>query len=191
MSNIIELNKIIAKKERDIIGGSPQIFRYWDDNKIKNIDILSSDNRPNPGVISYATIGLSECEIGLISNDKSLRVELLGACNENEEFFANILATSAFEIIDKKKCTYGAIIQNVISKYITESEMKHVYLMNPFLWDGFKTLEIENKSIAWLLIIPISEKEKEYANVNGWEALEDKFEEFNIDIFNLYRRSVI
>jgi hypothetical protein len=35
--------------------------------------------------------------------------------------------------------------------------------MNPFLWDGFKTLEIENKSIAWLLIIPISEKEKEYA----------------------------
>jgi hypothetical protein len=63
--------------------------------------------------------------------------------------------------------------------------------MNPFLWDGFKTLEIENKSIAWLLIIPISEKEKEYANVNGWEALEDKFEEFNIDIFNLYRRSVI
>ena len=178
MSNIIELNKIIAKKERDIIGGSPQIFRYWDDNKIKNIDILSSDNRPNPG-------------IGLISNDKILRVELLGACNENEEFFANILATTAFEIIDKKKCTYGAIIQNVISKYITESEMKHVYLMNPFLWDGFKTLEIENKSIAWLLIIPISEKEKEYANVNGWEALEDKFEEFNIDIFNLYRRSVI
>ena len=48
--------------------------------------------------------------------------------------------------------------------------MKHVYLMNPFLWEGFKTLEFGNREIAWLLIVPISEQEKNYAIANGWEA---------------------
>lgn len=55
---------------------------------------------------SYATIGLSEYDIGLFSNDKSLRVELLGACDTKEEFFANILATTAFEVMQNKKERY-------------------------------------------------------------------------------------
>ena len=152
---------------------------------------MSSSDRPYHGVKSYATIGLSECDIGLFSNDKRLRVELLGACDEKEELFANILATTAFEIMGKKQCTYGDVIQNVISEYIIDSEMKHVYLMNPFLWNEFETLEFRELCVAWLLIIPISEQEKEYAIINGWEALEDKFEAVDIDIFNLNRKSII
>ena len=49
---------------------------------------------------------------------------------------------------------------NVISEYIIDSEMKHVYLMNPFLWNEFETLEFRELCVAWLLIIPISEQEK-------------------------------
>ena len=56
---------------------------------------------------------------------------------------------------------------------------------------GFKTLEFENREIAWLLIVPISEQEKNYAIANGWEALEDIFEKADIDIFNLNRKSII
>ena len=33
--------------------------------------------------------------------------------------------------------------------------------------------------------------EKEYAIINGWEALEDKFEAVDIDIFKLNRKSII
>ena len=46
--------------------------------------------------------------------------------------------------------------------------MKHVYLMNPFLWKEFETLEFRELCVTWLLIIPISEQEKEYAIINGW-----------------------
>ena len=187
----MKIKKIIAKRELEVIGGNPQVFRYWDDNKRNNIDILTSTDRPYRGVISYATIGLSEYEIGLWSNNKDLRGELLGACDKKDEFFANILATTAFEIMKKRKCIYGDIIQNVISEYSFDYEMKHVYLMNPFLWEGFKTLEFGNREIAWLLIVPISEQEKNYAIANGWEALEDIFEKADIDIFNLNRKSII
>lgn len=187
----MDINKIIAKKELDVIGGKPQVYRYWDEKDKKSVDILSCVDRPYPGVISYATIGLSEYDIGMLSDNKKLRVELLGACDEKEEFFANILSTTAFEIMERDNCGYGHIIPNVISQYINDCEMKHIYLMNPFLWDGFKTIEFEDRKIAWLLIIPISNQEKEYAIVNGWDALETKFEKVDIDIFNLKRKSIV
>lgn len=140
---------------------------------------------------SYATIGLSEYEIGLECDNKKLTIEILGACDEKDDFFPNIIATTAFEIMENDNCGYGDIIYNVIAEYISTSEMKHVYLMNPFLWNGFKTIELEERKIAWLLVVPISEQEKNYAIENGCTALENKFEEFNIDIFNLNRKSVI
>ena len=45
-------------------------FHYWDNNEINNIDIMSSSDEPYHGGKSYATIGLSECDIGLFSNVK-------------------------------------------------------------------------------------------------------------------------
>lgn len=187
----MDINKIIAKKELEIIGGKPNVYRYWDEKDKKSIDILSCIDRPYTGVMSYGTIGLSGYNIGVVSDKKSLRLELLGACDKNNDIFANIISTTAFEIMEKGKCRYGEIISNVISQYCKDSDMKHVYLMNAFLWDGFDTIEFENCKVAWLLIIPISESEKQYALTNGYDALETKFEEMDIDIFNLKRKSII
>ena len=105
--------------------------------------------------------------------------------------FANILATTAFEIMGGQKCGYGEIIQNVIPQYINDGEMKHIYLMNPFLWEGLKNFELEDRKVTWLLIIPISTQEKDYARVHGWNELEVKLEEADIDIFNLQRKSIL
>lgn len=187
----METKKMIAKREHEIIGGIPQVFRYWDDNKRQYIDVLTSADGPCRGVTSYATIGLSEHETGWQNNNKSLRVELLGACDAKEEIFPNILTTTAFEIMQSRKCSYGDIIQNVMSKYNPGLEMKHVYLTNPFLWERFETLEFGDRFVTWLLIVPVSDKEKDYAIKNGWEALEDEFEKNNIDIFDLKRKSII
>lgn len=107
-----------------------------------------------------------------------------------EELFANIVSTTAFEIIESGNCEYGYIISDIISQYIVDIDMKHVYLMNAFLWEGLSTLEVENKKIVWLLIVPISDEEMKYALNNGYDALESKFEEMQIDIFNLRRKSI-
>lgn len=187
----MELNKVIAKKELEVIGGKPEVFRYRDEREQKSVDILSCIDRPYTGVSSYATIGLSDHDIGILSENKELRLELLGACDIKEDLFPNILSTVVFEIMDMDKYGYGQIILNVISQYIYDCEMKHVYLMNPFLWDGFKTIEFKDRKVTWLLIIPISNEEKDYAVANGWHALETKFEEVEIDIFNLRRKSII
>ena len=150
-----------------------------------------SNNRPCRGITTYATIGLAEYDIGLMNHDLELRIELLGTCDTSKEFFANILASTAFEIMKLGKCRYGMVVNDVIKKYVQDSDMKHVYLMNPFLWDGFETVNVDMISVAWLLIVPISDAERDYLQQNGFDALETKFEEMEIDIFDIYRNSVI
>lgn len=187
----MENNKIIAKKELEVIGGKPSVFRYWDENNEKYVDILSSINRPSEGIITCATIGLSNHDIGMVSDNKELRIEILGACDVNEELFPNMLSTIAFEIMDRRSCGYGHIILDIFEQYMENCEMKHVYLMNPFLWNGFDTIDFSNRKVAWLLIVPISKAEKEYAIEFGGDSLETKFEEADIDIFDLHRESIL
>lgn len=186
----MKIKRIIAEKERETIGGSPHVFRYYDDSERIHVDILSSADRPCRGAVSYATIGLSEYDTGLLAGGKRLGIELLGACDAGEPSFANMLASAAFAVMKSGKCSYGDIIPDIIARYRNDTEMKHFFLTNPFLWDGFGTLESEDRLTAWLLAVPVSDSEKDYADENGWEALEDRFVECGIDILDLERKPV-
>src|SRR5574344_441518 len=179
--------KVIANKELEVFGGEPDVIQYLDENNKKSIDILICVNRPDIGLQSCATIGLSNTNIDMESGGKDLKVELVGACDIQEQNFPNIISTTAFEIMDKGECEYGKIIANVVSEYVENSEMKHVFLISPFLWENFETLSFKDKNVAWLIVVPISDKEKEYAEKEGIDALEDLFEKKDIDVYNLYR----
>jgi hypothetical protein len=50
---------------------------------------------------------------------------------------------------------------------------------------------VDDVSIAWLMIIPISGSEFDYLAKNGSDALEELFTANDIDVFNLNRKSVI
>jgi competence protein ComGC len=54
-----------------------------------------------------------------------------------------------------------------------------------------KTQEFPTKKVAWLLAVPISDKEKDFLTENGSDALESLFEEKQIDIFELDRKSIV
>lgn len=184
-------NKRIAQKEKEAIGGNPKVFRYWDEGERKYIDILDSANRPEKGVLTCATIGLSEYDTDFTSDGKDLRIELVGACDVKETVFPNLIATIAFEIMEKEECGYGDIIENVIDEYIEDTEMKHIYLTSPYLWDDLEPIEFDNEIVTWLLAVPVSERERVYAAQNGADALADLFEQKNIDIYNLHRKSCL
>ncbi|MPQ45126.1 suppressor of fused domain protein [Clostridium tarantellae] len=104
-----------------------------------------------------------------------------------------MLSSCAFNIINTKfSCYPGAIFKNVVEFYIPNNSMKHILFTHPFLWDDrLETLSFENKKVAWLLAVPISEEELNYANCNGLDALEELFDEKQIDIFDLNRESII
>lgn len=187
----MEIDKLVAKKELSFIGGQPKVREFWNNLNNKKIDVLKCADTPQKGVQSCATIGLNAVDIGLVSDGKSLRVEVVGASNVLIECFENIVASVAFDVMDSKQCFPGYIVKDVIEQYIPNCKMKHIMLTDPFLWDDANCMEIGEIYVAWLMMVPISEEEYKYACKNGIEALETLFEEKDIDIYNLHRESVI
>lgn len=187
----MEVNKEVAKKEITVLQGEPSVIEYYNESESKTIDILSCKNSIQEGICAYATIGLNKINIGLEVDLKSLRIELVGACDIQEETFGNIISSAAFELMDKKSCFPGLIIENVIQQYIGKTDMKHVLLTAPFLWEDLGTICINEMYVTWLLLVPISENERKYAEEKSSDALEDLFVECQIDIFDIYRKSVI
>jgi hypothetical protein len=185
-------NKLIAKTALQSLGGNPQVNKYWDDNKNQSIDILSTLDRPYDGVSSYSTIGLSDWHIGYSVEEKQLRTEILGASATEFDSYPNILATCAFFVINSKfSLSHGHVFENIVNLYYPESEMKHILFNSPFLWDGLHNLDFPDKVVTWLMAVPISEKKYLLKQEKGLEALESLFEQEDIDVFDIYRNSVL
>ena len=188
-----ERYKQISKYLVGIIGGEPRFEKFLDKKEESSVVIMKILNRPEEGVCSYSTIGLYEHPIGLKYKEQKLRVEFLLTLDQKETSAANILATSAFHVINSgHKCYPGVIFHDIVGMYRSDTQMKHIMFTSPFLWDEkLKGFQIDDMVIEWLLAVPISENECKYAEEFGSEALEDLFEQHGIDIFTLERVSIL
>ncbi|MBT2640182.1 suppressor of fused domain protein [Bacillus sp. ISL-39] len=184
-------NKIIAKTALKAFGENPSVYKYWDDNHSSSIDILSVKSRELTDVVLRSTIGLSDYSIGYEEGFLPVRIEIVGA--SNFDCFPNVLATCAFNIINSKfQCSLGSIFKDVINMYLPNSPMNHILFVTPFLWgEELKTLDFKSKKVVWLMAIPISNAEKNYADEQGVEALEELFEQVPINVFDLERQSIL
>lgn len=174
-------NKTVAKTLRNVFKGDPHYARYADENEKSTIDILSCSESPEVGLTSFGTLGLSDFSIGKEIEGVPLGVELVGVCRSEFDFFANVISTCAFNIINSKfRSEPGTIFSKIVEMYAV-SPMKHILFTNPFAWDEkLETLYLQPyKVVAWLQIIPISDKENEYAKLIG------------VDVFDLFRSSVL
>lgn len=185
----MELKKKIANILLEKVGGKPKIYNYYND--YYNIDVFTTINSKE-NFKTIATIGLSEYIIGKnLSNGLSLRVEFIACSDLRYIYFENILSDCAFNIISGEYyCDYGAIYPNIIDKYYPNENMKHIFLVSPFLWE-LKGRVIDGVHVEWLMAIPISEDEYQYARKNGVEALENLLEKYEADFLNLNRNSVL
>ena len=92
--------------------------------------------------------------------------------------------------MQRKKCYPGLIIKNIVKEYI-DADMKHILLNDPFMWDNARSFSVGDITVAWLMAIPVSDAEMAYADKHGVEALEDLLEEKDVDVADLWRKSVI
>lgn len=182
-------NKRLARYLAEIFGGQPTVTRRHDAGRRMQIDILSCLGTPQPGIVSYATIGLSDHRPA----GQAAALELLGAAPaQDDEAFAAMLAACAFALIhDGLTVASGSIVPDVIGRHGLSATMAHVLLVPPFLWeDGPQTLRLSAKNVAFLLAVPIADSERQYAGENGADALENLFVGAQIDIFDLNRPPV-
>lgn len=188
-----EQGKAIARAIVDAFGTRPRIHAYYDDKRQSVVHIASAPGVIGDDLTAYATIGVHEYSIGHEEGGLPLRIEMLGLCASTSEIFPNILASCAFNIINSQfTCHPGAVFPNVVTFYHPEGALKHVLFVPPFLWeDRVRTMTFDDKKVAWLLAVPISDAELEYARMHGHEALEDLLEQHDADIADLDRASVL
>ena len=186
-------NKTIARTAAGVFKGAPRVVRYWDEPKESAVDLLISKGSPQEGVTSFATIGLSDSPLQEDGAELGVRVELVGACEAKFENFDNALSTAALCVINSGwEATPGTVFPGVLKLYDCSSTMEHLLLVPPNLWEEeFETLYLDSKTVAWLLVVPISEAEYRYVESEGSEKLEELFEDKQIDVFDLNRASVI
>ena len=186
-------NKRLAQYIAEAFGGTPHVNRYDHDTEPLSVSILHSADRPSAGITSYSTIRLSDYSMFRGDKEFPTRIEIAGACKTNERNFPNVLAAAAFCIMRTKKfCHPGGVFSGYVREFIKATTVPHLYFTTPFLWEQkLKTLELPTKTVTWVLAMGISEEEFNYLDEKGAESLETAFEEQQIDIFDLKRRSVI
>lgn len=194
MKKATAAQRTIAKRLLSVAPSPSVSFTdYWDEEKEKSIVIFKSPDTPSVGVSTYSTVGL--CEFDLFVDEKKIDIgiEIISACANSASQLENIISTAAFCIINSKwTCAPGIIFPDIISMYQASETLSDLYFCPPFLWDErLGGIIIEEKKVAWLLAVPISKAETNLASRLGPKALEDLFEENNIDIFDINRKSVI
>lgn len=184
-------NKQIAKHALSFIGGIPTVNRYYSNDQDKQIDVMCCKETKYAETNIYATIGLNEFDGGVTSGNVAVRIELIAVAPANSEYMGNIIASTAFEVIDNGSFRYGDIIQNVVETYVTETNLKHAVLVSPVYWDNYTPYTADGVSVSWLMIIPITDEEMKYINANGIDAFERKLAECSVDILDMKRDSLV
>ena len=70
--------------------------------------------------------------------------------------------------------------------------MSDLYFCPPFLWgDKLQDVVVDGRPVAWLLAVPISRAEADFAEREGPQKMEALFERERIDIYDLNRPSLV
>ena len=168
------------------------VFNYVNDNGV-SIDIMEINNNPSNGISTYATIGLSAHPLFFKGKELPVRAEIVGVCFNGTAGFDNVLATLSFSVINSNWfCAPGIIFPDVVAMYGLSKHLTDIFFTYPYLWgENLQETEIDGQKIGWLLAIPISKSETDYAVQHGPDKLEDLFEAHSINIFDLNRPSVV
>ena len=188
MSKITPAHKQIAKHISSALGiEKPSVIEFWDDTQQNSIFILESVDKPEQGISIYSTVGLFNYPLTLQGKQIAVRAELIGACQSVASGFNHVLATLAFCVINSGwGCAPGIIFPDVLVMYELSNTLSDIFFVYPFLWEGkLKSLEVDGYQVAWLLAVPVSKAETEFARKHGAEQLENLFIRENIDIFDL------
>jgi hypothetical protein len=180
--------KLVARHAISTFGAPPSVWRFTCERECFSLDIGGCADRPVAGVVSYTTIGLSDCGV-VTGGAPPVHVELAAACAADWPLFPNILAGAAMLLVRRQKeVKAGDAIRDVIAEFYPRDGIKHLYLARPFLWgQRLETLRGEAKSIAWLLAVPVTGDELLYLETQGGDGLEQLYRQRPSEMYSLGR----
>jgi hypothetical protein len=191
--DVSDNHRALAKHLSAQFGGHPSANQIGDQAGRSFINVMQAADSPRRALTSYATFGLSDHPNKGGGKKKALPVEIVGACGSDIRGFEKAISTAAFNIINSHwPCFPGAIFPECLEMYGLSETMKHFFFIKPCLWtEDLEPLKLGKKTITFLLAVPISEEERQFAEKEGPAKLDALLEKKQIDIPDLRRRSVV
>ena len=194
MSTLQERKKVVCDHLMSIIPIDPQFSLYYDDEN-HSIDFIFWEKLPEESDVLISTLAFSYYEQYEFGKPyKKARLELLGACHKQyNDIFQAIMSTCVFCVINNKwTLSPGMIFPDIVKMYGVSDTMQHVYFDSPFLWpESLSCVYLDNVRTGWVMPIPISEAEYQYAINHNVEALGELLADNDIDYRDLRRASVL
>lgn len=184
-------NKAIAKIAAAGFGGRWGVSAYGDAGDTSTLDVLHSRETPEQGLASFCTIGLSDTSLSEGRLQLPLGVELVGTSNHDD--FAEVLATAGFFVLkDGWIPKPDTVFEEIVSEHFEGVTTPHLLLVPPYLWPDLpSSRELTTKTVAFVMVVPITEAESAYFSECGADALGRALEESDPDIVDLWRASVV
>jgi hypothetical protein len=179
MIEVTAYDKAVARAAADAIGGEPRVIEYAD------VAVLHCADRPTPGFVAYSTVSLHR--LPNLVGERDIRVELLAVAPADRPELPDLLVNAAALVQSGHTAALGAVLPRVLAG----SPLEHVVLTPPFAYEELGGVEPEGgPSVHWLHAVPISESERRFVLDHGFDALEDRFAEAEMEYWNLDRPSL-
>lgn len=171
----------IARHLAAALGGRPAFRQHGAPETGRVEEILALTGTPDPRATTWATTGLAASAGGW-------RIELILAGASEDQGFDAALAALALTPGGAGELVPGRVIPGALPQGLSPG-LPHLMVVAPFLWDeppGPLTLP-SGPQVLFLQVIPIAESERAFLVREGEEALEDRFEAAEVDVFDLTR----
>ena len=179
--------EVYSHLRRSLGAERPSVTQYHSDDRELSVDVMKAAECPAPGLVTLATLGLSDFPNPHGEGD--VRVELLLAAPPDIAAAANILATTAMDVVRGPfpGAWPGALKPKAIERNAPEAALPDVLLVSPFCWQELDALP----DVYFLQAIPIHTSEAAYCLKEGSDALQGLFKEHHIDVFDWERPAVV
>ena len=183
---------------KDFVTKPSRMVRNSDEKEKNHVDVAIWDDMPEEGLATILTLDLSYHPLFHWNGEPDTtygRMELMAICRKtDQDFMCDVVGTCAHCVVNSKwPCAPGIIFPDVISMYDNTLNMKHVLFDFPWFNSEFLSdANIGGVQTRWLIIVPISESEYQYAiDMKSVNALLEELDKNQINCCDLNRPSVV
>lgn len=156
------------------------------------IQIVRFADRPEPGVSTYMTLGLSKILLPA-SDSGPVTEELLVSAYDHvpRNELASFLMTFAEFVVEKNRALLRGDVVGPASPIVPGVAASAVYAAIPALFgDGFARFADATGPIEIIWLIPMPAGEARWVKQHGWKAYESALMQTEVDFFDLDRPAV-
>jgi len=184
--------KVVSRHASKVLGGESSVHAFYDESEDNVVAIVTCAGTPSGRLTAVSTASLHATPNVL--EDDDLRVELLLVTDARYDEAANVLATSAFDVVkDGWLAAPGVVFPDAVREYYRDATTPHLMWTEPFDFPELSTVHLEGleHDVHWLQGVPLTERERAFLVDSGFDALSGRLEAAAAPYYDLSRQSVV